>query len=249
MSEASALSDSHFAVSCFPQSELGDRNVSTLYIPKGLVSALRDIDRNASPAAAVGRSSTDSAGARSEPLGDDADADDDVHSDAPTTSSGNGDVQSSADVRSSSASPPASSSEQCASSSEPCSLPSPSASADLAEPPGGTCSGPDNPACMIDEPYLLKKVAENRRLKRVYTAEEVAEHRSARDCWMIINGCVYDITPYIGHHPGGSRALLKFAGRDGTENVQFHSREMMRLLRTYFYQGRLAGAGRSCVIS
>lgn len=38
---------------------------------------------------------------------------------------------------------------------------------------------------------------------------------------------------------GGHRALLKFAGKDGTENVQFHSSKMMKLLNNYFYIGKL----------
>eukprot|EP01116_Phalansterium_solitarium_P009415 TRINITY_DN2352_c0_g1_i1.p1 TRINITY_DN2352_c0_g1~~TRINITY_DN2352_c0_g1_i1.p1 ORF type:complete len:370 (-),score=52.05 TRINITY_DN2352_c0_g1_i1:223-1332(-) len=115
----------------------------------------------------------------------------------------------------------------------------------------GLASPPVSRRTSIDAPSLLASVAANRRLKRVFTREEVRQHHRTDDCWMIVAGEVYDITAYIGYHPGGTRALMKFAGRDGTENVEFHSPEMMRLLRTYFYVGRLEGAdaGRRCVIS
>jgi cytochrome b involved in lipid metabolism len=56
---------------------------------------------------------------------------------------------------------------------------------------------------------------------------------------MIIKGNVYDITTYVPSHPGGERALLKFAGRDGTENVQFHSSKMLEILNSGYFIGKL----------
>lgn len=44
----------------------------------------------------------------------------------------------------------------------------------------------------------------------------VAAHASATDCWTIIDGTVYDITPYIDRHPGGRREILKACGVDAT---------------------------------
>jgi len=95
----------------------------------------------------------------------------------------------------------------------------------------------------------LMKV-DKKSITSVFSKEEVAQHTSNDDCWMIIKGNVYDITPYFDHHPGGTRALLNFAGRDGTSNVEFHSSQMMKLLDTYFYIGKLEGTKESsCVIS
>ncbi len=44
----------------------------------------------------------------------------------------------------------------------------------------------------------------------------VAAHASATDCWTIIDGTVYDITPYIDRHPGGRREILKACGVDAS---------------------------------
>eukprot|EP01117_Protostelium_nocturnum_P006938 TRINITY_DN2486_c0_g1_i2.p1 TRINITY_DN2486_c0_g1~~TRINITY_DN2486_c0_g1_i2.p1 ORF type:complete len:251 (+),score=57.31 TRINITY_DN2486_c0_g1_i2:143-895(+) len=85
-----------------------------------------------------------------------------------------------------------------------------------------------------------------------WSVEEVALHNTEDDCWIIVNNCVYDITAYFSFHPGGKRALIKFAGRDATENVQFHSSKMLMLLNKYFYVGRVSGTSRqwsSCSIS
>lgn len=45
----------------------------------------------------------------------------------------------------------------------------------------------------------------------------VAEHNKQTDCWTIYNGKVYDITPYLAYHPGGSKKLMLGAGTDCTK--------------------------------
>ncbi|GAA5835530.1 hypothetical protein JCM3766R1_006440 [Sporobolomyces carnicolor] len=47
------------------------------------------------------------------------------------------------------------------------------------------------------------------------TGSQVAQHTSADDLWLIINGQAYDLTGF--QHPGGQKILLKYAGRDATE--------------------------------
>jgi len=98
---------------------------------------------------------------------------------------------------------------------------------------------------------LVIRRVDKSKITAIYTEEEVATHNTRDDCWMIIKGNVYDITAYFPYHPGSDRALLRFAGKDGTENVQFHSPKMMQLLDTYFYIGKLKGAKSqsSCIIS
>jgi len=71
------------------------------------------------------------------------------------------------------------------------------------------------------------------------TAAEVAKHNSANDCWMIIGGRVYNVTSTINSHPGGSRAILKYCGQDGTVGFQTkdygpnHSSTAYSLLSNY----------------
>jgi cytochrome b involved in lipid metabolism len=50
-----------------------------------------------------------------------------------------------------------------------------------------------------------------------YTLNEVSLHSSASSCWSIIDGNVYDLTSFIGKHPGGERNILKLCGKDGTD--------------------------------
>ncbi len=52
---------------------------------------------------------------------------------------------------------------------------------------------------------------------RVFTLAEVAEHNSKDDCWLAIDGRVYDVTTWLAEHPGGSAIVMLSAGTDATE--------------------------------
>ncbi|KAF5194989.1 Cytochrome b5, partial [Thalictrum thalictroides] len=43
----------------------------------------------------------------------------------------------------------------------------------------------------------------------IITFAEVSKHNNLKDCWLLINGKVYDVTKFLGDHPGGSEVLLK----------------------------------------
>ncbi|XP_072970545.1 cytochrome b5-like [Typha angustifolia] len=44
-----------------------------------------------------------------------------------------------------------------------------------------------------------------------YSPSEVSLHISKEDCWLIIHGKVYDVTNFLGDHPGGPEVLLQAA--------------------------------------
>ena len=49
-----------------------------------------------------------------------------------------------------------------------------------------------------------------------FSKEQVSSHNSEMDCWVIIAGGVYDVTPFLNEHPGGKKILLKVGGMDAT---------------------------------
>ena len=56
------------------------------------------------------------------------------------------------------------------------------------------------------------------------TMEEVSKHRTPKDCWVVLNGFVYDFTQYFYSHPGGSSHFTRQnADITGPFN-QFHPR-------------------------
>ena len=73
--------------------------------------------------------------------------------------------------------------------------------------------------------------------KTGFTATEVAEHNSATDCWLILDGKVYEVTDFIPSHPGG-KAILKGCGKDATKMFSKHP-ESAKAMKEQFYIGDL----------
>lgn len=46
--------------------------------------------------------------------------------------------------------------------------------------------------------------------------DELAKHHTRTDCWMAIDGYVYDVSRFVPYHPGGPKILEMYAGRDAT---------------------------------
>ncbi len=49
---------------------------------------------------------------------------------------------------------------------------------------------------------------------RKITMQEVERHHTPDDCWVVINGTVYDLSAFHEKHPGGSRIITDHAGKD-----------------------------------
>jgi len=49
-----------------------------------------------------------------------------------------------------------------------------------------------------------------------YSLSEVAKHDNVDNCWLVLNGKVYDVTEFVSSHPGG-KAILEGCGKDATE--------------------------------
>lgn len=54
------------------------------------------------------------------------------------------------------------------------------------------------------------------RAEREWTMAQVSTHDREDDCWIIIDGLVYDVTAFMVRHPGGKKSLMSYAGKDAT---------------------------------
>lgn len=57
-------------------------------------------------------------------------------------------------------------------------------------------------------------------MSRKITVEELSRHNKENDCWIAINGTVYDVTSFLSEHPGGKKVVLTVAGKDGTAKFE-----------------------------
>ncbi|BGP03112.1 Ceramide very long chain fatty acid hydroxylase SCS7 [Rhodotorula toruloides] len=55
---------------------------------------------------------------------------------------------------------------------------------------------------------------------RIYLRSEVEKHNTAKDCWVVHNNRVYDVSQFLEDHPGGDDLILNWAGKDITEVMQ-----------------------------
>jgi cytochrome b involved in lipid metabolism len=60
--------------------------------------------------------------------------------------------------------------------------------------------------------------------KAGYTMEQVKANNGANRCWSVIDGNVYNLTAWIGSHPGGQRAIESLCGVDGTSSYMAQHR-------------------------
>ena len=79
-----------------------------------------------------------------------------------------------------------------------------------------------------------------------YTLADVARHAVETDCWMAIDGAVYDLTAYLPEHPTRPSVIVPWCGKEASEAYRTktkgwpHSPEATQLLTTYRL-GALAG--------
>ncbi|KAI0013118.1 FMN-dependent dehydrogenase-domain-containing protein [Xylariaceae sp. FL0662B] len=62
----------------------------------------------------------------------------------------------------------------------------------------------------------------------VLSGVEVSKHNDKESCWVVIHGKAYDVTEFLPEHPGGMKIILKYAGKDATEEFDpIHPRDTL----------------------
>ena len=84
---------------------------------------------------------------------------------------------------------------------------------------------------------------------RQISAAECSAHTARDDCWLIVHGNVYDVSPFVAAHPGGAAVLVhpRNAGVDvgAAFDSAGHSKRARKLLASYRIGVLAAGAASS----
>ena len=76
-----------------------------------------------------------------------------------------------------------------------------------------------------------------------YTKEEVKQHNTKDDCWLIIKGLVYNVTEFLSIHPGGSSIVVSVGGQDTTEYFEeLHKPDILEEVGSKYIIGELCSA-------
>jgi len=77
--------------------------------------------------------------------------------------------------------------------------------------------------------------------KETYTQEQVGVHNKSADCWLVVEGNVYNITDYLPKHEKYTISLPDYCGKDATEawntkgtKGEPHVKKAKLLLKKYF---------------
>lgn len=74
---------------------------------------------------------------------------------------------------------------------------------------------------------------------RTVSMQELARHGAPADCWMAIEGKVYDFTGYVSKHPTPPHVITEWCGKEATEAFNTkgygrpHSRTASAMLAQY----------------
>jgi len=87
--------------------------------------------------------------------------------------------------------------------------------------------------------------AEEEEEEKGIKMSEVEKHAVIDDLWLVIDGKVYDVTPFMDDHPGGGEIMLSAAGKDGTQDFEDvgHSPHARELLKKYLIGDFAGGVG------
>lgn len=77
--------------------------------------------------------------------------------------------------------------------------------------------------------------------ENTFSLEDVAQHNSAEDCWIVVHGKVYNVTTIPCHGGGAGPLLLESCGTDATElwdmkpvTDEPHSEDAQSILNEYY---------------
>ena len=75
---------------------------------------------------------------------------------------------------------------------------------------------------------------------KTLTKEEVTKHNTAKDCWIIIDNNVYDVTKFSNEHPGCKKVLTRVGGKDATDQFyQLHQKSVLKKVAEQYKIGSL----------
>eukprot|EP01111_Echinosteliopsis_oligospora_P003187 TRINITY_DN15119_c0_g1_i1.p1 TRINITY_DN15119_c0_g1~~TRINITY_DN15119_c0_g1_i1.p1 ORF type:complete len:201 (-),score=53.28 TRINITY_DN15119_c0_g1_i1:5-607(-) len=75
---------------------------------------------------------------------------------------------------------------------------------------------------------------------QIISWDDVCRHNQRDDCWIVIDGKVYDVSQYIPHHPGGDRILFGISADSTCFFELYHKSQRAFQMLKKFHVGNLA---------
>mmetsp|Transcript_17217 Transcript_17217/g.33763 ORF Transcript_17217/g.33763 Transcript_17217/m.33763 type:complete len:534 (+) Transcript_17217:992-2593(+) len=87
------------------------------------------------------------------------------------------------------------------------------------------------------EPEVYARKREQLGHKK-FSWDEINQHTKRDDLWIVVEGKVFDVTPFVERHPGGWRPITHSSGKDGTDAFsEFHPASVLERWMPQYYIG------------
>ncbi|KAK1980938.1 hypothetical protein LZ30DRAFT_107615 [Colletotrichum cereale] len=95
------------------------------------------------------------------------------------------------------------------------------------------------------EPEEIKEISMTKDgVNRNITIDELRQHGGDEEPWFVVNGEIYDGTPFLEGHPGGATSIFGAAGQDVSEEFLTIHSENAKKMMTDYHIGTLDEANR-----
>ncbi|KAI5808680.1 putative acyl-CoA dehydrogenase [Peziza echinospora] len=79
-------------------------------------------------------------------------------------------------------------------------------------------------------------------MAKVFSLEEVAQHKTKDSLWIVVDGEVFDVTKFQTEHPGGQKILSRVGGKDAsTQFWKYHSQGVFNKYKPKLSIGTIEG--------
>nr|UXG49831.1 nitrate reductase [Saccharina japonica] len=99
--------------------------------------------------------------------------------------------------------------------------------------PGGWMVKGD--AAVVAAAPVAKAASNGRKIN----LQEVQKHDNEDDCWIAVDGKVYDVTDFLDDHPGGGESITISAGQDSSDEFNALHSDKARAMLLDYYIGEL----------
>lgn len=112
---------------------------------------------------------------------------------------------------------------------------------------GETIAGEEPEAAAIEEVKNIKMTKDG--VNKVIELDELKQHDKADNPWFVVNGEVYDGTPFLEGHPGGAQSIISVAALDATDEFMAIHSETAKAMMPDYHIGTLSAESRKTLES
>lgn len=112
---------------------------------------------------------------------------------------------------------------------------------------GETIAGEEPESAAIEEVKDIKMTKD--AVDKIIELDELKQHDKAENPWFVVNGEVYDGTPFLEGHPGGAQSIISAAALDATDEFMAIHSETAKAMMPDYHIGTLSAESRKTLES